>query len=59
MLGKAPASTTTWKIAVALGGVLSDDVRFGPDFVRFAPKSGHSEAHAGLPFVTRLGHLVW
>ena len=23
---------------------------------RFAPSSGHSEAHAGLPFVTHNGH---
>ncbi len=25
--------------------------------VRFTPNSGHSEAHAGLPLVTHLGHL--
>ncbi len=28
------------------------DVRFGPDYVCFTPKSGHSEAHAGLPLMT-------
>ncbi len=28
--------------------------------VRFAPNTGHSEAHAGLPLVTRSGHkLSW
>ena len=43
MLGKAPASTTTWKIAVALGGgSLSDDVRFDPNYVCLTPNSGHS-----------------
>ncbi len=32
------------------------DVRFSPDYVCFTPNSGHSEAHAGLPVLTRLGH---
>ncbi len=32
------------------------DVCFRANFVRSYPKSGHSEAHAGLPLLTQLGH---
>ncbi len=35
------------------------DVRFRADYVCFTPKSGHSEAHAGLPLLLRVvGHLA-
>ncbi len=32
------------------------DVCFRADYVRFAPSNGHSEAHAGLPVLTRRRH---
>jgi hypothetical protein len=36
--------------------MVSGDVRFSPYFVRSSPNTGHSEAQAGLPLVTRNGH---
>ncbi len=36
----------------------SANVRLSPDFFRSTPNSGHSEAHAGLPLLTRLGHSL-
>ncbi len=44
----------------ATGGAPERDVRFAPDYVRFTPKSGHSEAHAGLPVLTQRRHIaIW
>ena len=40
---------------LGLSAYVRGNVCYSPDYVCSSPRSGHSEAHAGLPFVTRLG----
>ncbi len=35
---------------------LKADIQPPENDVRYTPKSGHSETHAGLPLLTQLGH---
>ncbi len=39
-----------------VGCWLKADIQSPEIEVRLAPNNGHSEAHAGLPLLTRLGH---